>query len=78
MAYAATVINSSPSCRLLPGKSLEIMVGVVDKIGLVPNAPADIEKFANNLKIRYQRYEVYHFIQNEVLLIPIHQLVYRF
>ncbi|CAG9537490.1 unnamed protein product [Cercopithifilaria johnstoni] len=57
MAYAATIPNSSPTCQLFPGRSLDIMVGVVDKIGLLPSAPADIEKFANNLKIRYQRYQ---------------------
>ncbi|VDK74176.1 unnamed protein product [Litomosoides sigmodontis] len=69
MAYAATVINSSPSCQLLPGKSLEIIVGVVDKIGAVPNAPADIEKFANNLKIRYQRYQDVNLCDLMVLIV---------
>uniref|UniRef100_A0A0R3RR66 VWFA domain-containing protein n=1 Tax=Elaeophora elaphi TaxID=1147741 RepID=A0A0R3RR66_9BILA len=55
--YAATIPNSSPSCQLFPGKSLDIMIGVVDRIGFVPNAPTDTEKFANNLKNRYQHYQ---------------------
>ncbi|KAL3994560.1 TLP18.3 Psb32 and MOLO-1 founding proteins of phosphatase family protein [Acanthocheilonema viteae] len=69
MAYAATVPNSSPSCHLFPGKSLNIMIGVVDKIGLLPNAPVDIEKFANNLKIRYQSYQDVNLCDLMVLIV---------
>ncbi|VDN39708.1 unnamed protein product [Gongylonema pulchrum] len=43
--------------QLFPGKSLDIIVDVIDKIGTVPTAPVDIEKFANNLKSRYQHFQ---------------------
>ncbi|VDM06990.1 unnamed protein product [Wuchereria bancrofti] len=69
LTYAATVPNSSPSCRLFPGKSLSIIIGVVDKISTLPNTPVDIEKFANNLKIRYQLYQDVNLCDLMVLII---------
>ncbi|KAK6104249.1 TLP18.3 Psb32 and MOLO-1 founding proteins of phosphatase family protein [Brugia pahangi] len=69
LTYAATVPNSSPSCRLFPGKSLSIIIGVVDKISTLPNTPVDIEKFANNLKIRYQLYQDVNLCDLMVLIV---------
>uniref|UniRef100_A0A915PP29 TPM domain-containing protein n=1 Tax=Setaria digitata TaxID=48799 RepID=A0A915PP29_9BILA len=57
LTYAATVPNTSPTCRLFPGKSLDILIAVVDRIGTTSIGSVDIEKFANNLKIRYQHYQ---------------------
>ncbi|CAJ0607707.1 unnamed protein product [Cylicocyclus nassatus] len=53
----AGIKNTSPACHNQPEKSLEIFVIVIDKIGSIPGAPVDIEKFANNLKRRYQNYQ---------------------
>lgn len=50
--------NTSPSCALMPDRNLEIIVAIIDKIGSVPGVPVDIEKFANNLKRRYQNFQV--------------------
>uniref|UniRef100_A0A8R1XLC3 Uncharacterized protein n=1 Tax=Onchocerca volvulus TaxID=6282 RepID=A0A8R1XLC3_ONCVO len=55
LAYAATVPNSSPECRFFPGKSLDIIIGLIDKIDMSP--AVDIERFTNNLKTRYQFYQ---------------------
>ncbi|VDL62766.1 unnamed protein product [Nippostrongylus brasiliensis] len=49
--------NTSPACALQPDKNLDIFLIVIDKIGSIPGAPADIEKFANNLKRRFQNYQ---------------------
>ncbi|VDN01966.1 unnamed protein product, partial [Thelazia callipaeda] len=69
MSYAATVPNTSPACQLLPDKSLDIIVGVIDKIGTVPIAPVDIEKFTNNLKSRYQHYQDASLCDTMVLIV---------
>lgn len=38
--------------------SLQITVAIIDKIGNIPGSPVDIEKFANNLKRRFQNFQV--------------------
>ncbi|EPB75787.1 hypothetical protein ANCCEY_05145 [Ancylostoma ceylanicum] len=53
----AGIRNTSPACQNQPEKNLEIFVIVIDKIGSIPGAPVDIEKFANNLKRRFQNYQ---------------------
>ncbi|ETN78083.1 hypothetical protein NECAME_10590 [Necator americanus] len=55
----AGIRNTSPACQNQPEKNLEIFVIVIDKIGSIPGAPVDIEKFANNLKRRFQNYQVF-------------------
>ncbi|VDP12934.1 unnamed protein product [Heligmosomoides polygyrus] len=54
----SNIRNTSPACALQPDKNLDIYLVIIDKIGSVPGAPVDIEKFANNLKHRYQNYQV--------------------
>uniref|UniRef100_A0A1I7WWM9 Inositol-pentakisphosphate 2-kinase n=1 Tax=Heterorhabditis bacteriophora TaxID=37862 RepID=A0A1I7WWM9_HETBA len=53
----AGIRNTSPACALNPDKNLDVIVAVIDKIGVIPSAPVDIEKFANNLKRRYQNFQ---------------------
>ncbi|KAK6030243.1 hypothetical protein OSTOST_03631 [Ostertagia ostertagi] len=49
--------NTSPACAFQPERNLDIFLVIMDKIGSVPGAPVDIEKFANNLKRRFQNYQ---------------------
>ncbi|KAK6038896.1 hypothetical protein COOONC_23599 [Cooperia oncophora] len=49
--------NTSPACAFHPDRNLDIFLVILDKIGSVPGAPVDIEKFANNLKRRFQNYQ---------------------
>nr|CDJ87236.1 Protein of unknown function DUF477 domain containing protein [Haemonchus contortus] len=53
----AGIPNTSPACAFQKDKNLDIFVVVMDKIGSVPGSPVDIEKFANNLKRRFQNYQ---------------------
>ncbi|CAI5441669.1 unnamed protein product [Caenorhabditis angaria] len=61
--------NTSPACSLQPDRNLEIIVAIIDKIGSVPGAPIDIEKFANNLKRRYQNFQDVGMCDTTVLIV---------
>ncbi|ULU07515.1 hypothetical protein L3Y34_018910 [Caenorhabditis briggsae] len=61
--------NTSPSCALMPDRNLEIIVAIIDKIGSVPGVPIDIEKFANNLKRRYQNFQDVGMCDTTVLIV---------
>ncbi|EGT48131.1 hypothetical protein CAEBREN_19852 [Caenorhabditis brenneri] len=61
--------NTSPSCALMPDRNLEIIVAIIDKIGSVPGVPVDIEKFANNLKRRYQNFQDVGMCDTTVLIV---------
>uniref|UniRef100_A0A8R1I901 TPM domain-containing protein n=1 Tax=Caenorhabditis japonica TaxID=281687 RepID=A0A8R1I901_CAEJA len=68
-ALTAGIKNTSPSCALMPDRNLEIIVAIIDKIGSVPGVPVDIEKFANNLKRRYQNFQDVGMCDTTVLIV---------
>ncbi|KAJ1358081.1 hypothetical protein KIN20_016391 [Parelaphostrongylus tenuis] len=53
----AGIRNTSPACAMQADKTLDVFVIIIDKIGTIPSAPVDIEKFSNNLKRRFQNYQ---------------------
>ncbi|CAI4221746.1 unnamed protein product [Auanema sp. JU1783] len=61
--------NTSPACVLQPEKNMEIIIAIVDKIGNIPGAPVDIEKFANNLKRRYQNFQDISVCDTTILIV---------
>ncbi|CAB3403831.1 unnamed protein product [Caenorhabditis bovis] len=65
----SSIRNTSPACSLSPDKNLEIIVAIIDKIGSVPGVPIDIEKFANNLKRRYQNFQDIGMCDTTVLIV---------
>ncbi|CAI2329117.1 unnamed protein product [Caenorhabditis sp. 36 PRJEB53466] len=68
-SLTAGIKNTSPSCALMPDRNLEIIVAIIDKIGSVPGVPVDIEKFANNLKRRYQNFQDVGMCDTTVLIV---------
>ncbi|VDK43737.1 unnamed protein product [Anisakis simplex] len=69
LTLTSQVHNTAPACQSFPGKNLEILIAVIDKIGTIPIVPVDIEKFANNLKSRYQNYQDVTFCDTTVLIV---------
>ncbi|VDM53936.1 unnamed protein product [Angiostrongylus costaricensis] len=65
----AGIRNTSPACAIQPDRSLDIFVIVIDKIGSIPGAPVDIEKFTNNLKRRFQNYQDISACDTTVLIV---------
>ncbi|KAE9412938.1 hypothetical protein Angca_000060 [Angiostrongylus cantonensis] len=61
--------NRSPACAVQPARSLDIFVIVIDKIGSIPAASVDIEKFTNNLKRRFQNYQDVSACDTTVLIV---------
>uniref|UniRef100_A0A0M3HPH9 DUF553 domain-containing protein n=1 Tax=Ascaris lumbricoides TaxID=6252 RepID=A0A0M3HPH9_ASCLU len=69
LSSTSTIHNTASACQPHPGKNLEILVAVIDKIGTIPIAPVDIEKFANSLKSRYQNYQDISACDTTVLIV---------
>ncbi|CAJ0955539.1 unnamed protein product, partial [Mesorhabditis belari] len=57
VGVTSSIRNSAPSCSQRPDANLQLVVAVLDKIGAFAGAQVDVEKFANNLKRRYQNYQ---------------------
>ncbi|VDN55426.1 unnamed protein product [Dracunculus medinensis] len=69
VSSTTSIENSSPACKNQPNKNLQIIVAVVDKIGQISNLPVDLEKFANNLKSRYQNFQDPSYCDQLVLIV---------
>ncbi|CAD6192465.1 unnamed protein product [Caenorhabditis auriculariae] len=69
LTVTSGIRNTAPACALNPDKNLEIIVAIIDKIGNIPSAPVDIEKFANNLKRRYQNFQDVGMCDTTVLIV---------
>ncbi|CAJ0581329.1 unnamed protein product, partial [Mesorhabditis spiculigera] len=56
VGVTSSIKNTAAPCAQRPDSNLQIVVAILDKIGSFGTA-ADIEKFANNLKRRYQNHQ---------------------
>ncbi|MFH4975818.1 hypothetical protein AB6A40_002527 [Gnathostoma spinigerum] len=55
-SITSAIPNTSPACQSRP-RAVDFIVAVVEKIGVDPSLPVDIEKFTNSLKLRFQGFQ---------------------
>ena len=58
MGVTAQIRNSAPGCQNSPNQQLQIIVALMEKIGSSPVEAVDIEKFTNNLRMKYLNFQV--------------------
>uniref|UniRef100_A0AC35G3W6 Uncharacterized protein n=1 Tax=Panagrolaimus sp. PS1159 TaxID=55785 RepID=A0AC35G3W6_9BILA len=53
----AQIRNTSPQCLGSPNQNLQIIVALLEKIGVNPLDPVDIERFTNSLRLKYLNFQ---------------------
>uniref|UniRef100_A0A914Q8J6 Uncharacterized protein n=1 Tax=Panagrolaimus davidi TaxID=227884 RepID=A0A914Q8J6_9BILA len=53
----AQIRNTSPQCVGSPNQNLQIIVALLEKIGVNPLDPVDIERFTNSLRLKYLNFQ---------------------
>lgn len=54
----AQIRNTSPQCVGSPNQNLQIIIALLEKIGVNPLDPVDIERFTNSLRLKYLNFQV--------------------
>uniref|UniRef100_A0A914Y544 Uncharacterized protein n=1 Tax=Panagrolaimus superbus TaxID=310955 RepID=A0A914Y544_9BILA len=56
-SVTAQIRNTSPQCVGSPNQNLQIIVALIEKIGVNPLDPVDIERFTNSLRLKYLNFQ---------------------